>query len=234
LVAEGSGEFKGMKFALIQDDNEMRLAEEPAGSPKKPSKVDQNKREQFVITTPDSHQMQVIPAINDPKGLLEVIPGEGRVEMGEQGDVFLELPGQKHPHVVGMANPSVGTAPPDMSPGVHFAETPEGQQRAMLIYEDGTMQEMQPTVMAPRKFIKKGQQIDGVEEITHQMDGTLKVIYNGQNLRLEPTFDVQTEELAEGEQVEPEISIKDDGNLEYAVQNGMELLKFRVIIRVVE
>lgn len=68
MVAEGSGEFKGMKFAFIPDANEMRLAEEPAGSPKKPSKVDQNKRE--LITTPDSHQMQVIPAINDPKGLL--------------------------------------------------------------------------------------------------------------------------------------------------------------------
>jgi len=69
LVAEGSGEFKGMKFAFIPDANEMRLAEEPAGSPKKPSKVDQNKREQFVITTPGSHQMPVIPALNQNIGI---------------------------------------------------------------------------------------------------------------------------------------------------------------------
>jgi hypothetical protein len=115
--------------------------------------------------------------------------------MGEQGDVFLELPGQKHPHVVGMANPSVGTAPPDMSPGVHFAETPEGQQRAMLIYEDGTMQEMQPTVMAPHKFMEEGQKVDGIEEITHRMDGSFKVKYKGQHLHLDPKIPLLTFKL---------------------------------------
>jgi hypothetical protein len=222
LTVEGSGDVKGFKLAFIPDANGMRQAEENA-----PAGLAQNEQGQFVITTPDKREIPVIPAPKDTEGLLEVIPDEGRFEMGERGDVFLELPGKTHPHVVCMVDSFVGEAPPDMPPGVHFTQTPEGQEEGMIIYEDGTMQEMQPAVMAPQKFIEGGQEIDGVEEITQRMDGTFDMMFKGRPLRIEPNFDVQTESVAEGEEVEPEVILMGD-DVEYTVQNGTELLKTKL------
>ncbi|RKZ78079.1 MAG: hypothetical protein DRR19_27000, partial [Candidatus Parabeggiatoa sp. nov. 1] len=159
----------------------------------------------------------------------KIVGEAGRFQMGEGGDVLLKRPGEKRHIIVVMFNPFVAES--ELSPGVHFMNTRKGQEEAMMVCEDGTMQPMRPTVLSPHKFIERGLKFDGVEQITHRMDGTFKVKFKGQDINLEPALDVEVEPVTDGKQIEPKIDLKQDGTLEYAVQNEMELLRFKLRIR---
>jgi hypothetical protein len=228
LIVEGSGEASGVQLAFMPASNEMMQTEK--GAP-----IAQDETGRFVIITPENQQFPMIPTVKDPERLAEVIPGEGKVQIGESGDTSLKLPNQaEHSQVVGMVDSLVTPAPSGMSPGVHFAQTADGKEEAILVYQDGTMQQMRPTCPSPQQFIEKGEEIGGVEKLTHQMDGTFALVFMGKRYRLQPTFDVQVEPVPEDEVVEPSILPREDGSLEYIVQDGGELLHTRVVIEDLE
>jgi hypothetical protein len=224
LIVEGSGEASGVQLAFMPASNEMMQTEE--GAP-----IAQDEMGRFVLTTQEDQQFPMIPTVKDPEGLANAIPGDGEVQIGESGDTLLKLPNQpKHPRVVGMVDSLVTQAPSGMSPGVHFAKTPDGQEEAMLVYQDGTMQQMRPTCRSPQQFIEKSKEIEGVENVTHQMDGTFVVVFMGKRYRLRPTFDVQVEPVTEDEVVESSILSREDGSLEYIVRDEEEVLHTKVVI----
>ena len=227
LNVKGSGAAKGIKFAFIAEANRMTQEDENA-----PIGLTMDEKSgQYAITTPDRQKIPFIPAPDNPTCVLDATGEQGSVEMGEEGDVLLKRPGQQRANVVGIFNPAVAQQS-DMAPGIHFMNTAEGEEEAMVACEDGSLQQMRPTVMSPNQFIEKGQQIDGVENITHRKDdGTFDVTFNGHSFKLKPTFDVEAEPLADGEEVEPEISIKPNLRLEYTIQNGREKLRFKLKIR---
>jgi len=226
LNVEGSIQGRGLKGAFIPDVNNMTQADENA----RPGMSKDEERDQYAITTPNGHKIPFIPAPNNSECVSKIVGEAGRFQMGEGGDVLLKRPGEKRHIIVVMFNPFVAQS--ELSPGVHFMNTRTGQEKAMMVCEDGTMQPMRPTVLSPDKFIERGLKFDGVEQIRHRMDGTFKVKFKGQVLNLEPTLDVGVEPVVEGEQqIEPDIALQQDGTLEYAVQNEMELLRFKLRIR---
>jgi hypothetical protein len=228
LNVKGTGAAEGTKFAFIPQTN--RMTQQDDNAPIGLSRDE--KRGQYTITTPDRQKIPFIPAPNDPTCVLDATGEQGSVEMGEDGDVLLKIPGQQRT-VAGIFDPMVAEQS-DMEPGIHFVETAEGEEEAIVACEDGTAQQMRPTVSSPKQLIERGMMIDGVEDITHRKDdGTFDVTFNGQPLKLEPTFDVESESLAEGEQVEPEISIVPGPNLhlKYTVQSGNQRLRFKLKIR---
>jgi hypothetical protein len=226
LNAQGSGLFEGLNLAFIPDSNRMTQTEDNA-----PIGLSVGDGEQYQITTPDRHQLSVIPALNNPQGFMKTMPSDSNFQMGKRGDILLEIPGQKRSRVIGMADPVIERAPSDKGPGLHFMQMPDGEEQALLVSDDGTMQRMRPTCLSPAEFVKKGQQFEGVEGLKHRMDGDFELNYLGQPLRLEPTFDVQSEPLGEGELIGPDITIEPDGTLEYKVQNGTELLRMKLLIK---
>jgi hypothetical protein len=230
LNVKGTGTAQGIKFAFIPQAN--RMTQEDENAPIGLSRDE--KRGPYPVTTPERQKIPFIPAPNDPTCVLNATGEQGSVQMGEEGDVLLKRPGQQRDTVVGIFNPMVAQQSDEMTPGIHFMNTAEGQEEAMVACEDGTVQQMRPTVMSPDQLIEKGMKIDGVENITHRKDdGTFDVTFNGQSLKLEPTFDVESEPLVEDEQVEPDISIVpgDNLHLEYTIQNGNERLRFKLNIR---
>jgi len=70
--------------------------------------------------------------------------------------------------------------------------------------------------------------------VTHHMDGTFEARVMGRRFSLVPHFGTETETLAEGEQVEPEIATKPDDSLEYTVQNETELLKCKLTVHLID
>jgi hypothetical protein len=225
LNVEGSIQGRGLKGAFIPDVNNMIQADENA----RPGMSKDEDSDQFAITTPNGHKIPVIPAPNSSECVSKIVGEDGSFEMGERGDVLLKRPGEKRHTIVVMFNPFVAQS--EMSPGLHFMNTRKGQEEPMMVCDDGTMQPMRPTVLSPDKFIERGLKFDGVEQITHRMDGTFKVKFKGQDLNLEPTLDVEVEPLTEGKQIEPDIDLKQDGTLEYTVPNEMNLLRFKLRIR---
>ncbi|MDM8558764.1 hypothetical protein QUF82_08000, partial [Thiotrichales bacterium HSG14] len=219
-----SVEGDGAKLSFAPDAGNMTQTTEDT-----PVGVSQDEGGRYIVTTPDRQQFPMIPSLYDPEGLSKAIGDESRIDMGEQGDLLIEIP-EKGRHHVCVPNPFVEKAPEDLSPGVHFKKTLEGKEEARIVYEDGTMQQMHPAVRTPHKFVETGEKIDGVEKITHREDGTFEVIFNGMPIHLRPTFDVQSEPLAEGEQVKPNITLMFNNTLEYTIQEGNELLKMNLEI----
>ncbi|MEZ5673079.1 MAG: hypothetical protein R3E08_12180 [Thiotrichaceae bacterium] len=69
------------------------------------------------------------------------------------------------------------------------------RQQAKLIYPDGTSQAIYPTVFAPETFMAGVKLLEGTESISFKSDGTFEMVYQGQLLRLYPSFTVQVTAL---------------------------------------
>ncbi len=231
MQVEGSERFEGVDFSFIPNSSDFEQA--PAGT--QPG-LTQDDNGMFILTTPEGLRIPILPAPKDLEVLRDLIPGnEGEVELGKDGDVTLNIPeqnGQPARCDVGIFDPQIIPAPDGLQPGIHFPDDPAGNQPAIIVYEDGTAQVMHPTVPEPSEFIAKALEFDGVEKTEFNSDGTFDGSYQRQPFKLEPTFVVNNEPLAEGiESFEPTITVTNQGTVEYRFQQGDEIMV--VIVNIV-
>lgn len=230
LQVAGTEQFDGTDLAFIPDMKNMRQAGEGA----KPG-VRQNEHGFFVLTTPDLQELPIRPAPKDPEQIKKHIPGEGgAVKVGEEGDVFFNIPEQdgRPPRCdVGIFDPFLKPAPEGLEPGVHFPDDPTGLKPAVIVYEDGTSQTMNPTVPSPADFIEKAEEFDGVEDTHFNGDGTIGLMYQGRKIILKPTFNVKMEDLPEKTSEAPiNIVVKEGGIVEYRFPQDGQIAIFTVNI----
>jgi hypothetical protein len=206
----GSGELEGVVIALkptgkglLQTDTQT-----PAG-------VGMGRGGEFLVTTPDGKQVSIIPAPKDACAVSDTL-GHGKpIQMDEQGEVLLTTGDETA--IPCMFDPFVLPAPTDLSVGLNLPQ--DGIGRGHFVYSDGTMQQIQPTVHKPARFVETGLQFEGVEEITHKVDGSLIVQFLGQPLVLKPTFKINQRPLPpDTDQLpKPEIVIQSASSLLYLV-----------------
>ncbi|MDM8565390.1 hypothetical protein QUF74_07030 [Candidatus Halobeggiatoa sp. HSG11] len=199
----------------------------------------------YQVTTPNSLQVQFIPAPKDPIALSASL-NDSQVKLGDSGDVLIELSEESslrrdddhyHNRFVIMFDPFIepspdswcvttddgiplcdfGKAPENKHPGIHtdnIRRTRAGLNlpTGKMIYADGSSQIVSPTVYSPETFKQLGYQIEGVEKIVYNSNGTFYVLYMGVEFILVPSFDVQVQTKGE-----PNISVKDDGKVAYSV-----------------
>ncbi|EDN69453.1 hypothetical protein BGP_1155 [Beggiatoa sp. PS] len=171
----------------------------------------------YELTTPGDLKMSFVPVPKNPTVLSSELLNGGEVQLGDNGDVLMEFPDQPTESSLkfGIFDAGIESAPEGLEPGVHWSDNPnDGNNWA--VYSDGTAQKWQPTVYSPNIFIELGKQIEGVESITYNANGTFTVVYYGQTLTLTPRADPQTKTLAATETVEPGIAINNDNTLTYS------------------
>ena len=231
MHVEGVDEFKGMNLAFIPDMDNMTQA--PKGTV---SGLSQNKQGLSVLTTPSGQVLPIRPAPKSLDKVKKLMEGKnGWAKLGKYGDVSLLVPehnGVPAKYRAGIFDPQVTAALGDIKPGVHFPDDLVGSEPAVVVYDDGTLQKMLPTVPAPEMFMEKAKEFEGVEDIQYKVDGTFDVVYKGQPITLKPTFATEAEELAQQSRskVESSLILKAEGFLEYRYQQDEKVGVFRVNI----
>jgi hypothetical protein len=105
----------------------------------------------------------------------------------------------------------------DVQPGIHFFDGARAKQHAKLIYQDGTAQQVYPTVLLPETLVEEAKKIDGVEKIIFRMDGTFAVTYQGMKLLLVPDSDTQVQPIPAGKKFKPSLTLQPNSKLLYQV-----------------
>ncbi len=200
----------------------------------------------FIMTTPTAQQFLIIPATQDPVDLNQVINGN-IVKIGKEGDVFLEMAAQVRSgdwvNRVVMFDPFVqpNHNADEFSPGIYFNPYRRNRTRSvnvpesligLVVYEDGTRQDIHPTVLSPDIFIQEALKFNGVdnENFFFNANGSFEITRNGRVYYLVPTFEVESVELEEGQQVSPTLIPNGNSTLKYIIQHENRLLTFTIIV----
>ena len=168
----------GAELALLPDPDDMEQGPEDA-----PPGVSFNEKTgQYVLTLKGGMQMPVNPAPKDPEGLVEVLPEGSEVEIGENGETSLFIPGGEEEGdltLMVVFDPVVTPAPEGMEPGLYIEGEPGIDERIVVVYLDGTQQVVFPTLQSPKEFEDALESIPGVEDVTVKTDGSVTITLDG-------------------------------------------------------
>jgi hypothetical protein len=188
----------------------------------------------LLVTTSAKQQFSFIPAPKD-YFLLGDLLGEGNTaRCYDKGDVLLQL--NKNGVVVTFgAEVSRDTGDAGVYLPDDNSETTRRNSRAPIregrvVFSDGTAQNIYPAVLFPDTFINLANQIQGVENVILNVDGTFNLTFLGQSYTLLPTFDTTTRNLSPGERIPSTLSSNPDGSIAYRVQDGDLLVITRIVI----
>jgi hypothetical protein len=172
----------------------------------------------YELTTPGDLEITFVPVPKDPINLSKEIIKSGELWIGNDGDVIMEF---ENSWEIVIFDPAIELAPNGLETGIYWSENPNEEDN-WVVYSDGTAQKIYPTIYSPDTFIQVGQTCDicvgQVESLTYKIDGSLTVSYAGQLYLIEPTREVEIEELADGESVKPSFIFNNDGTLTYTSQ----------------
>jgi len=217
LTVAGSGASEGTSFVFIPESEGVTQTTTDA-----PTGLTQDETGHFVLTTPDKQQVTVIPAPKNPKQVAETLGAAGALRMDKHGVAILELrkddttPKQVRTVVF---DPMVSKATAGKEAGLYVTGN-----TGEVVYADGTVQKIMPTIPLPDKFMDKAEKIDGVENVLLNADGTLSVMYKGTKLKLRPaTFDTQVTPIAAGAKVATNIVVE-GSTVKYTAQDGTDQL----------
>ena len=198
-----------------------------------------NEEGQYILTLEGGEQLPIDPA---PKSFAELAdnPDIATVEIGEESEVTMEVEGddaEDSSVIVGVFDPLVTDAPAGTEPGVYIEGTPGEDEQAVIVYEDGSQQVVNPAVQEPGEFEDVADDLAGVDDVTVNADGSITVVLDGGGadmdgdgdaddlaINLTPALEIETnddstEETTE-EEITPTIDINDDGTVTYTDSDG--------------
>jgi len=188
-----------------------------------------NEEEQYVLTLEGGEQLPIDPA---PKSFEELAtnPDVTAVEIGEESEVTMEIQdeeGDDSSVIVGIFDPFVIDAPEGTESGVYITGEPGVDEQAVIVYEDGTQQVVNPSVQEPAEFEEVADNVPDVKSVIVNANGTVTVILEGNpevRVTLTPALEVTPAEVSEEEISEeestPTIDINDDGTITYTDSDG--------------
>ncbi len=234
LQIEGEGSFKDANLAFIIDvDNVIQADQEvPVG-------LSNTTTGKFVLTTPKRQQFPLIPTTQNPVGLFKLLAAL-QLTIDKKGITLATVPANTRAggfvHHVFMFDPFISPNPPPpnhFSTGIHFqrrirAASPE---QGFIVYENNTLQDITATVPSPEIFIAEGLKFEGVENIGFNVDGTFSLVFQGENLRAVPTFEVSTREVqGDPRRFKPSLELNADNSLQYQVLYNNQMLSLKLNI----
>jgi hypothetical protein len=218
---------EGLELALAPEPDSIEQVEEGT----KPE-VTMDEAKRYVVVTPNSQKVAVVPAPKDPRQVAQGLGAAGSLKMGKHGAFTLESRQDEHsPRQVRAVAFSALVHKTDKAPGLYFEE-----HGGEIVYADGTAQTMIPATPVPEKFVEKAQEIPGVEQVRLDVENSIFLVkYKGMMFKLYPiTSEVQATPVAEGETVEPSIDIQPDGTVKYTTQEEEGTDQLEVTLGIVQ
>ncbi|MEK7989711.1 MAG: hypothetical protein VSS52_001795 [Thiotrichaceae bacterium] len=192
----------------------------------------------LLVTTTAQQQFSFIPAPKDYFLLGETLGENNAARCYDKGDVLLEITinGRKTPVVATFGSDisrdtgDVGVYLPDDNTPVIRRNLRAPIREGRVVFSDGTAQNIYPAVLFPETFISLATQIEGVENVILNVDGTFGLSFFGLVYTLLPTFNTTTQTLGVGERIAPSLISNPDSSVAYQVQDGDLLVTTQVVI----
>ena len=207
LKVKGSGVKEGTNLAFIPESQNIYKALDGATPG---LSVDETGK--YVLTTPSSYRVPVIAALNNPQQLLETDTTLQSVRIRETGEARIAL--ETGSALSSVANPML--MPSSLPPGIH-AEGEGRSKTVTVVHADGTAQTLKPAIVDRDDFITAAGAFPSVQSVQMNADGTIKIMYNGVPLTLQPEFDI---EPGAGATVTPGITPLDATTFLFTTSNG--------------
>jgi hypothetical protein len=177
----------GILTAEIPDGGELAFVPDGdgivQGDPEAESGVTFNEETgQFVVVIEGGAQIPVNPAPKDPDELVDALPEGATVEIGENAETQIVIGDEEtgDQQAIGCVfDPVVQPAPEGLEPGIHTLEGPGGEPVTIIVYDDGTSQEIHPAVPNPDEFKEAVAEVEGVENVEIKADGSVVVTLEG-------------------------------------------------------
>ncbi|WP_353571095.1 hypothetical protein [Candidatus Albibeggiatoa sp. nov. BB20] len=192
----------------------------------------------LLVTTTAQQLFSFIPAPKDYFLLGDTLGENNAARCYDKGDVLLEIQVDgRTTHVVVIFGADVNQDTGDTGVYLPDDNTPVARRNlrapireGRVVFSDGTSQNIYPAVLFPETFISLAKQIEGVENVVLNVDGTLGLNFFGLSYLLLPTFDTTTRRLDAGERIPPSLTSNPDSSVAYQVQDGDLLVTTQIII----
>lgn len=136
----------GIELNFIADMDEIEQTgddeddDDEGGTPE----ISLDENQNYKLITASGLKITLLTAPKNPVQLLSLIPG-GKIKFDKKGNVKLTLPALGK-SLIGTFDPLIVAAPVGAQPGISLTGTPGLDEKALVVYTDGTMQVLYPSV----------------------------------------------------------------------------------------
>lgn len=183
IQVKGTGDAAGTDLSFIVDDSSVEQVDDSV-----PEGVSLDAETgNIVLVTVTKIKVKLLPA---PRhlGKLSKMVGKGKVKIGKRGETRLELP-DLGKVVVGVFDPVLQVAPTGFKVGITV-----GDSVVTIVYDDGMMQVMYPSVVSQTTIISARDLLPNKAlfgKFKFQTNGTMLYVFENKLHRLTPSINIQ-------------------------------------------
>lgn len=216
-----------IEYAMMPDSRHIiqKAAHEKSGL-----NIDNNLR----LVTAQKQSFSMLPAPKNLAALEKIIGEKGKIKIDNNGEVLLRYfdeQSQTYRRSFVMFDYTVQKTTNQRA----RIELPKRSnertiREGRVVYNDGSSQNIYPTVLYPETLINLLYAVSGVEQVIYNVDGSFSVNLSGANYNLLPLDGFTSQQIDAGQTVNPSISLSAENILDYTVQDNVQLLTFNLLI----
>ncbi len=184
IQVTGTGDAKGTDLSFIVDDSSVEKVDDSV-----PEGVSLDAETgNIVLVTVTKIKVKLLPAPRHLGKLSKMVGTKGKVKIGKRGETRLELP-DLGKVVVGVFDPVLQVAPTGFKVGITV-----GDSVITIVYDDGMMQVMYPSVVSQTTIISARDLLPNKAlfgAFKFQTNGTMLYVFENKLHRLTPSINIQ-------------------------------------------
>ncbi|MCV6637583.1 hypothetical protein [Candidatus Albibeggiatoa sp. nov. NOAA] len=194
------------------------------------------------LVTSQKQAFSMLPAPKSLAALEQLVGEKGSIKVDKNGEVLLRYfdeDTQSYRRSFVMFDYIVQKSPNRRSQRGRIELPPRRNDRLLreiregrVVYNDGSTQNIYPTVLYPEVLIGLLYAVSGMELVTYNIDGSFAINLSSANYVLLPLDGFTSQTLDADEVVNPSIHLQSENILTYIVQSDTQLLTFSLLISV--
>jgi hypothetical protein len=218
-----------IEYAMMPDSR--HIIQKPAHEK---SGLNVNNKNGLRLVTAQKQSFSMLPAPKNLAALEKIIGEKGKIKIDDNGEVLLryfDTQSQTYRRSFVMFDYIVQKTTNQRA----RIELPKRSnertiREGRVVYDDGSSQNIYPTVLYPETLISLLYAVSGVEQVIYNVDGSFSVNLSGANYNLLPLDGFTSQQIDAGQTVNPSISLSTENVLDYTVQDNAQLLTFNLLI----
>ncbi|MEK7990051.1 MAG: hypothetical protein VSS52_003530, partial [Thiotrichaceae bacterium] len=192
------------------------------------------------FVTHQKHVFSMLPAPKDLAALEQLVGEKGTIKIDKNGEILLRYfdeETQDYRRSFVMFDYIVQKLSiRNERARIELPQRDEKNIRAIregrVVYNDGSAQNIYPTVLYPETLIGLLYAISGIEQVIYNIDGSFSVNLSGANYVLLPLDGFSSQQVDAGQVINPSVNLSSENILDYTVQDGNTVLGFKLLISI--
>ncbi|WP_353572319.1 hypothetical protein [Candidatus Albibeggiatoa sp. nov. BB20] len=192
------------------------------------------------FVTSQKQAFSMLPAPKDFTALEQLVGEQGSIKIGKNGEILLRYfdeDTQAYRRSFVMFDYIVQKSfSRNQRAGIQLPQRNDKTVRAIregrVVYDDGSTQNIYPTVLYPEILIGLLYAVSGIEQVIYNIEGSFSINLSGANYVLLPLDGFSSQQLDAGQVVNPSINLSSETVLDYTVQDDDRVLIFSLLISV--